>query len=226
MRLQGLIVAVMLVAAPAAVTAATPRETLLDAAFQSRDKAGALAQIDQADRAAAAVLARDPGNDEATFVRAMALGYRAKLTRNRAEALSARRRFEALAAAQPRDAEAIASVGTWHLDSVVELGGMIAGMAIGAKKATGVAMMDRAVQLGGGRAIYSGLAALLRLAIDPADPRGRVLAEQAANASIAQPIDRVFQRSAAVLLVPLKAGNHKEVQKLARLLLPFGRVER
>lgn len=224
--LRTIVAAMMMAAAPVAISAATPREMLLDAAFQAREKPAALAQIERADQAAAAVLARDPRNDEAIFVRAMALGYRAKLTRNRGEALAARRGFDALAAASPRDAEAAAAVGTWHLDSVIELGGMLAGVAIGAKKATGYAMMDKAVALGGGRAIYSGLGALLRLSIDPADPRGRALAEQAATALVVQPIDRVFQRSAAVLLVPLKAGKQKEVQSLAKQLLPFGRVKR
>ena len=226
MKFQGVIAAILLATVPAVLPAATPRETLLDAAFQTRDKGAALAQIDQADRAAAAALARNPDNDEAVFVRAMALGYRAKLTRNRSDALAARHRFDALATAKPRDAEAVAAIGTWHLDSVVELGGMIAGMAIGAKKATGYAMMDRAVALGGGRAMYAGLAALLRIAIDPADPRGRALAEQAAIGSVGQPIDRVFQRAGTAVLGPLRAGKPKEAQKLARQLLPFGRVAR
>lgn len=206
--------------------AATPRQILTEAAFQTRDRAVALAQIAEADKGAAAQLAADAGNRDATFVRAMALGYRAKIDRNRSDAMAARRQFEVLAAADPRDADAAAAIGTWHLDSVIDLGGMVAGMVIGAKKATGLAMTDRAVALGGNRAMYPGLAALLRLSIDPGDPRGRALAEKASTAAVALPLDRIFQRSALAMLVPLKAGDQKAVQKLARQLLPFGRLVR
>lgn len=202
------------------VEAATPRQILAEAAFQTQDKAVALAQIAAADKAAAA----DGVNRDTTLIRAMALGYRAKLTRSRSDALEARRRFEALTASDPRDPEAAAAIGTWHLDSVIALGGMVAGMAIGAKKATGLAMMDRAVALGGDRAMYPGLAALLRLSIDPGDPRGRALIEKARTAAIAQPIDRQFQRSAVAMMPSLKGGDLKAVQKLARQLLPFGRM--
>ncbi|KQX20178.1 MULTISPECIES: hypothetical protein [unclassified Sphingomonas] len=215
-----------LVAMASPLQAAAPRQLLAEAAFVARDKAVALGQIAEAERVAAAVLAREPGNREAAFARAMALGYKAKLARHRGEALEARRLFEALAADDPRDAEAAAAVGTWHLDSVIDLGGLVAGMAIGAKKAIGFAMTDRAVALGGNRATYAGLAALLRLAIDPDDPRGRSLAERAAAAATPQPLDRVFQRSAVAILASLKGGNDKATQKLARQLLPFGRLDR
>ncbi|WP_340315269.1 hypothetical protein [Rhizorhabdus argentea] len=206
--------------------AATPRQILTEAAFQSRDRASALSLIAEADRGAAALLARDASNHEAALVRAMALGYRAKLTRSRADAMAARRLFERFAAADPRDPDAAAAIGAWHLDSVIALGGLVAGMAIGAKKSTGLAMMDRAVALGGNRALFPGLAALLRLSIDPADPRGRALAETASTAAVVVPIDRIMQRSAAALLVPLRSGDRGATQALAKQLLPFGRLKR
>lgn len=156
----------------------------------------------------------------------MVLGYRAKLTHGRGDALAARKLFEAAVAADPRDAEAAAAVGTWHLDSVIELGAFVAGAAIGAKKKTGLDMMDRAVALGGGRAVYAGLAALLRLALDPGDRRARALAEAASVAQAPQPIDRILQRSAILILASLKAGDSKATQKLAKQLLPFGRLNR
>lgn len=229
MNMRG-VIAAMTVAALAIVAtaaqAASPREMLIEAAFHTPDKRAALALIAGADRDAAAQLARPGSEGDAAFVRAMALGYRAKLTKSRGDALAARKQFEGFAAADPRDPDAAASVGTWHLDSVIDLGAMVAGMAIGAKKVTGLAMMDRAVALGGKRAMYPGLAALLRLAIDPADPLGRSLAEKAGAAATPQPLDRIFQRSAAAILVPLKAGDHKATQRLARQLLPFGRLRR
>jgi hypothetical protein len=207
-----------------ALPAATPSQTLSQAAFEARDRAQALALIAEAERGAATLVAADPGNREAVLVRAMALGYRAKLNRNRADALASRKRFEDLVAAHPRDADAAMCVGTWHLDSIVDLGGFVALMAIGAKKTIGLEQLDRAVALGGKRATYPGVAALLRLSIDPADPRGRTLAEMASTGVVQTPLDRIFQRSATALLVPLKAGDKPGTRKLARQLLPFGRI--
>ncbi|RVT95151.1 hypothetical protein EOD43_11290 [Sphingomonas crocodyli] len=214
----------LVIAAP--VRAETPRELLLDAAFDTHDKANALKRIDQAQGAATAQLARTPADRDARLSMAMAVGYRAKLTRSRGEAMSAKRLFDGLAATDPRDPEAAAAVGCWHLDSVIELGGMIAGMALGAKKATGLAAMDRAVALGGGRAMFPGLAGLLRIAIDPADARGRALIDMTTRAQTPEKVDKLFQRSAAAVLAQLRAGRGELAQELAKELLPFGKVKR
>lgn len=216
--------AVMVMAAPA--VAATPRQTLTEAAFVTRDKAVALDQIAQARAAADAQLAKAPRDHEALLIRAMATGYHAKLTRNRGDALAARKQFEALSAADPKDAEAVAAVGTWHLDSVTELGGMVAGMMLGAKKATGLATMDRAVALGGNRAMFAGLAALLRIALDPDDKRALPLAEAASKGTMPTPLDRLMQRYAEALVPILRAGDGEKAQALAKQLLPFGRLPR
>ncbi|MFZ5705105.1 MAG: hypothetical protein ACOY5R_07545 [Pseudomonadota bacterium] len=222
----GLSIAVAVAGAALAgpVQAAGARDLLVEAAFRTRDRGVALERIAEAESLAGKQLLAKPGDEDARLTRAMAVGYRAKLTRSRSDALSARKSFEAIAAANPRDAEAVASVGTWHLDSVVDLGAMMAGIAIGAKKATGFGLMDRAVALGGGRALYPGLAALLRLAIDPGDARGRQLAEAASVATVSAPLDRIFRNAAIAILVPLKAGDGRATQKLARELLPFGRL--
>jgi hypothetical protein len=214
--------AAALLTAPA--LAATPRETLAQAAFATRDKPTALARIGQAEASAKAVLARTPQDREANLLTAMAIGYRAKLDKSRGEAVEAGKRFAALAAADPRDPEAQAAVGAWHLDAVTALGGMMASVALGAKKATGLAAMDRAVTLGGNRAMFTGLSALMRLALDPADPKAPALAEAAAKGSTPTPLDGIMQRAAAAVLVPLRAGDTKQAAALARQLLPFGRI--
>ena len=74
--------------------------------------------------------------------------------------------------------------------------------------------------------MFSGLAGLMRLSLDPKDARGRQLVEAAAAGRVAEPIDRILQRSAAALIEPLKAGNYKAVGRLAKESLPFGRVKR
>ena len=211
-------------AAGCPAVAATPREILTAAAFGPHDKAAALAQVAQAQAASAAILARAPNDREAGLIRAMAIGYRAKLTRSRADALTARRMFDALAAAAPRDAEAQALVGGWHVDAVSQLGGLVAGAALGAKRATGLAALDRSVAMAGGRALFPGLAALMRLSLDGSDPRAIALAEAAGRGTTPTKLDQIIQRSATAVLVPLRAGNAKAAQALAKQLLPFGRV--
>lgn len=222
LRLPIAICAAALVSTP--VAAATPRETLTQAAFAVRDKAVALAHIASAEAATDAVLTRAPRDREANLVHAMAIGYRAKLSRSRADAVAAGKMFAALAAADPRDPEAQAAVGAWHLDAVSQLGGMIAGMALGAKKAAGLEAMDRAVALGGERAMFSGLAALLRLSVDARDARALRLAEAAARGSTPTPLDQVMKRAAGAVLIPLRSGDTKAAATLAKQLLPFGRL--
>jgi hypothetical protein len=229
MNLAGLSIRLTVVAAlflSTPVLALTPRQILTEAAFRTRDKDAALAQIGEAERAAAARMARDPSDREAAMMRAMAMGYRGKLRHSRGDAMAARHQFETLSAAEPRDPEAMAAIGTWHLDSVLELGGFVAGMAIGAKKGPGIEALDRAVALGGKRAFYPGLAGLLRLAIDPDDARGRALIRIAAEAPAPEPLDRILQGSAAAMQGAIRSGNSKAIEKLARQLLPFGRLDR
>jgi hypothetical protein len=221
-RFTVVLCAAALIAAPA--LAATPRETLAQAAFAVRDKPTALARIGQAEAAVNGVLARTPRDREANLLAAMAIGYRAKLNKSRSEAVEAGRRFAALAAADPRDAEAQAALGAWHLDAVTALGGMMAGVALGAKKATGLAAMDRAVALGGNRAMFAGLSALMRLALDPADAKAPALAAAASRGATPTPLDQIMQRAAAAVLVPLRARDTKQAAALARQLLPFGRI--
>jgi hypothetical protein len=204
---------------------ASPRDILADAAFQARSKPAALVQIDQALAAASAALARNPRDRDAALTRAMAMGYRAKLKHDRGDALAARRQFEILVASDPKDPEAAAAIGTWHVDSVNELGGMLAGLALGAKKAVGLAELDRAVALGGNRAMFPALAALLRITLDPEDPRARALAERSVYAAAPEPLDRLMQKSAAAALALLRAGDRKGAQKLAKQSLPFGRID-
>ena len=176
-----LICAVALSAAPAAL-AETPRE-LLTAAFQTSDKARALSLIGQAISAADRILMTAPNDHEAVLQRAVAIGYRAKLTRSRADARSSLSAFEALAARNPRDAEAQMVIAGWHLDAIDQLGSFIARTVLGAKEQVGEAALGKAVALGGNRAFYSGLAALMRIRADHNDVAGALaLAERAANA--------------------------------------------
>jgi hypothetical protein len=211
------------IAAPA--MAATPREILTQAAFTAPTRPAALAQVDAALAGANAILARTPGDAEARLQQAIAIGYRAKLKKGLADAKEARRLMEALVAADPRNAEAHAALAGWHMDAVAQLGGFMARTMLGAKRETGLAELDKALRLGGNRALFPAMAALTRIQTDKGDvATARALAQAASTAATPTPLDRVMQRAATALLVPLRQGDGKTAQALAARLLPFGRL--
>ena len=216
-----LMAAAIVVAAPA--MAATPREMLIQAAFQATDKAQALALVNQAIEQAEAGLRANPRDKEAFFQHAMGIGYRAKLTRKPADAKASRKMFEQFVAQYPRDPEAQIAIGGWHLDAIAD--GFLATTVLGAKKDIGVASVDKATQLGGDRAFFKGFAAMMHIRLDPKNVGvARTLAEQASRGSTLTPLDRIGKRDADALLIPLRSGDGKAAAQLARKLLPFGRL--
>ncbi|WP_426257612.1 hypothetical protein [Sphingomonas sp. DC1600-2] len=212
-------------ATPAFAQAPNGREALTQMAFFARDKAVALDQIASVEAAARVTLARAPTDAEALMTRAMATSYRAKLTRSRADALSARDQFEAIARRNPRDAEAQAACGAWHLNAVVSLGTLMARGALGARKADGLESLDRAIALGGDRALFPALEGLLRLAIDGSDAGAAALLARAAKGSTPTPLDRILQRHAVQLEAVVQGGDAKLIQALAKRLLPLGQIK-
>jgi hypothetical protein len=213
-----------MIATPAA--AVTPREILIAAAFDARDKASAMDLIQKAYNAATAVLARNPGDRDAQIIQAMAAGYSAKLSRNRKGALAAKAQIEKLAQTYPRDAEAQIVLAGWHLDAIAELGGLMARAVVGANRTTGIEALDRAVALDSRRAAAPAIAALMRIRLNSSDvAHARQLAETAMKADAPTLLDVALQKRAALLLVPLRAGDGKKAAALAETLLPFGRLK-
>lgn len=211
-------------ALPVSAAVDTPRDLLVRASFMDRDKASALAHITMARDGATARLRAVPEDRDAAVVRATATGYHAKLTGSRNEALSARDQMETLVTRNPHDAEAQLALGGWHMGAVNRLGGLFARAALGAQKSSGLAALDRAVALGGNRALFPGLSALLRLQQNPADPRGIALVEAATKASVQTTLDRTMQRAATTMLTPIRSGDRKAIQRTANRLLPLGQL--
>lgn len=202
--------------------AETPRELLTQAGFVDRDRGVALARIDKAAAAAGQALSRSPNDAEAAIMQAMANGYRAKLLGNRSQAIAARRQYEALVTRYPHNAEAQAALGAWHVGVIAKLGRFVGRAVAGAQKATGFEALNRSVALGGNRAMFAGLAGLLRLELDPNDARGRALVETASRAPTPTAIDGYVRKAAVAVLVPLRAGDANATKALADKLLPFG----
>ncbi len=222
-RVMTLFAAAALTVAPAAAESA--RDVLTQASFSARSKPAALQSIGEAERLAASVLARAPADREALLMQATARSYRAKMNGSRADAIAARKMFEALAAKAPLDPEPQLGLGAWHMGAVFKLGSMIGRAALGAQKSVGLAALDRAVAGGGNRAIYAGVAALLRLEQDAGDPKGRALAEFASRAGAPTAFDRVMRRAAAAILASIQSGNAGATRTLAARLLPFGQID-
>jgi hypothetical protein len=219
-RCVGASIAVCAVASAIPARAETPRELLTQAGFVDRDRGVALARIDKA--VAGQALSRSPNDQEAAIMQAMANGYRAKLLGNRGQAIAARRQYEALVTRYPRNAEAQAALGAWHVGVIAKLGRFVGRAVAGAQKATGFEALDRSVALGGNRAMFAGLAGLLRLELDPNDARGRALLETASRAPTPSAIDGYVRKAALAVLVPLRAGDANATKALADKLLPFG----
>jgi len=219
-------IAALLILAPLPAAAQSARDLLTQASFGERDQAAALRRIQAAERSAATVLRQHPGDREAVLMQTTALGYRAKLTGSRSDAIAARKAFEAIVARDPNNAEAQLGLGAWHMGAVNKLGRLVARAALGASRGTGTAALDRAVALGGGRSFITGLAALLRLKADPTDSRGRQLAEAAARGTVRDGLDRAMQRAAAAVLAPIRAGDTDAVRAVATRLLPFGSFDK
>lgn len=225
MRILNLAACAAIVAVAAPASAQSARDHLVKAAFSARDKPTALVSVSAALAAADATLARTPGDREAQLQRAIATGYRGKLRRNRGDVQAARKQFEALVAANPRDAEAQMALGGWHLGTIIELGSVVARTGLGARKERGLQALGASLGASGGRAVFPAYASLTRIMIDPKDVAGaRQLAETAVRARVARPEDRIMQRHAATLLPLLRAGNGKAAAALAHTLMPFGRL--
>ena len=217
----GLIGLALAIASPA--TAATPREIMTQASFMTSDKATALGLINQALAASEAILAHDPQDKEAQMQRGVAIGDRGHLLRSPGDAKTARRIFETFLAANPRDPEAHLAIATWHLDTVDA--GFFAATLLGGKKDIGLAELDKAVALGGGRPFFTGFAALMRIRLNPNDvAAARGLAEQAAVAPAPTALDRLAKHAAQQVLIPLRSGDGRTAALLARKYLPFGRI--
>ncbi len=215
----------MIALVSAEAQAETPRELLTAAAFQTADKGRALALVGQAIAGADRILASKPGDHEALLQRAVAIGYRAKLTRSRSDARTSLRLFEALAARDPRDPEAQMVIAGWHLDAIDQLGGFVARTVLGAKAAEGEAALARAVALDSRRAFYPGLAAMMQIRLNHGDvAKARRWAEAAASAATPTPLDALIRRNALAILPALRANDGKAAAAMARKLLPFGKL--
>lgn len=221
---EGRFAAAAVAARDAGDPALAARAQLVAAAYEATSKEQALQLIAEAGRNADAALARNPRDADALVQHAIATGYMAKLTRSPSLAKQSRAEMLRIVAAAPDLAEGWAALGGWHGDAVADLGSMLAGMALGAKKAEAARGFETAMAKDPAGVVYPAYYALMLLRTDKANAaRASALLERAVGLKPRDGFEALMRARAAQLLVPLKAGDAGAAKKLADRLQPFGR---
>lgn len=195
------------------------------AAFETRDKATARALLLAAEKDFDAALALQPGRPDALLQKAIAIGYRAKLERSPGLAKQAKRNFEALLAARPKDALVLGTLGGWHGESVATLGRFIAGTVLGAKEAEAIRFYDRALAAPGADPVIPVFYATTLLALS-ADhgAKAKALLQRSLRTPAGDGFEALLQKNARAILVPLEKGDIVAARAVAAQLAPLGTV--
>lgn len=200
------------------------RAQLVAAAYEAPSKEQALRMIAEAKRNAEAALARNPRDADALVQHAIATGYTAKLTRNLGLAKQSRAEMLRVTTLAPNMAEGWAAIGGWHGDAIADLGSMLAGITLGAKKAEAARGFETAMAKDPASPIYPAYYSFMLLRTDKSNAaRVTSILENAAALRPRNGFEALMRSRAAQLLVPLKAGDTGAARKLAEKLQPFGR---
>lgn len=212
-------------ATPASLIIAA-RSQMAIAAWYTRDRAQALAMIAEAEKDLDAALARTPGNVEAQLQKAVAVGYRAKLTKSPGLAKDALRRFEAIRTAHPDNATAWAAVGGWHAGAISTLGSFMASAVVGAKTSEIDPNFLKAFKLDPNNPVHRSFYALALMDLSKSNGAKAANALQGIGQMPASDGFEALSRAQGVqLATALKAGDMAAAQQLARRLQAFGTLE-
>ena len=199
------------------------RAQLMQAAYLTRDKAQALALIASAEADFDKVLARAPGNGDALFQKAVATGYRAKLTKSAGLGKESRKGFEAWRAAHPENPLGWASVAGWHGGAVATLGGFMASTILGAKAAEVDGGFARALKLAPANPVYRVFYAQTLLDLDKGNAgKAAQLLQGVAQLPAEDAYEALLRAQGVQIAAALKAGDAKAAQALSRRLAAFG----
>ncbi|MGB3724003.1 MAG: hypothetical protein WA979_14450 [Pacificimonas sp.] len=198
--------------------------TLILAAYEADTKDKALKLIGEAEMDANTALALKPGHIGATLQKAVAIGYRAQLTKSPGEAKTARRLMEKAAKAEPKNPLAHTSLGGWHSGAIGELGGFVAGTVLGAKEDRAIAAFDRALALDSGNPVWRTFYAigLIDMGEEDQTEKLRSLLTPAANGKAKNGFERLIRARAKRLLAAL--GDEDALEDAAEASRPFARI--
>lgn len=199
------------------------RALLIPAAYSIRDKAQALAMVTDAETLFDAALAKAPNNTEAQFQKAIAIGYRAKLTRSPGLGKDALQRFTTLRTAHPDMAEGWAAVAGWNAGAISTLGNFMASTVLGAKKSEVEPGFARAMKIEPNSPIHRTIYALAMMDLDKGNAAKAAAALQGIGSLPATDGYEALMRAQGVqLAAALKTGDAKTAQLVARRLQAFG----
>jgi hypothetical protein len=201
------------------------RATLSIAGYQTSDKARALALVAEAEADFDKALARAPGNAEAQLQKAVAIGYRAQLTRGIGLAKDVRRRFEAIRTAHPDNSLAWSALGGWHGGAIATVGSFLAGTALGAKKAEMERCYAQALKLAPAQPSTRTFFAITLLDLDEDNaPRAAALLKGIERLPAEDGFEALLKRQGIELAAALAKGDAKAAQATARRLKAFARI--
>jgi tetratricopeptide (TPR) repeat protein len=201
------------------------RSQLAVAAYETRDKAQALAQVERAEADFDAALAKNPKDRAAQMQKAVAIGYRAKLTKSPGLGKDARKRFETVRDANPDYALAWSAVGGWHAGAIATLGNFMAGTVLGAKPAEIERNFGQALKLDPNNPSLRAIYAMSLLDIDRDNaPKAATILNGIGRLPANDGFDALLRAQGVQLAAALKAGDTKAAQALARRLQAFGTI--
>lgn len=202
------------------------RAQMVIAAFLTKDRAQSLAMIVEAEKDFDAALAKAPNNVDAQLQKAVAVGYRAKLTRSPGLAKDARRRFEAVRTAHPDNAIAWAAVGGWHAGAIATLGSFMASAVVNAKSSEVEPNFNKAIKLDPDNPLHRAYYAMALLDLSKSNAGKAAMALQGIGQMPAADGFEALARTQGVQLAAvLKAGDLAAAQQMARRLQAFGTLE-
>ena len=209
-------------ATPASLVLAA-RAQLVQAAYMTSDKTQALAIIAAAEADLDKVLAKAPGNADALFQKAVATGYRAKLTNSPGLGKQSRQGFEAWRAAHPDKPLGWAAVAGWHGGAVATLGGFMASTMLGAKASEVDAGFTKALKIDPTSPVQRVFYAETLLDLDWKNAAKAAQLLQGVGQLPATDAYEALLRSHGVqIAAALKAGDAKAAQVVSRRLAAFG----
>lgn len=201
------------------------RAQLSIAGYQATEKEQALAMVAAAERDFDAALARAPGNVDAQLQKAVAIAYRAQLTRGIGLAKDVRRRFEAIIAAHPDNSLAWGALGGWHGGAVATVGSFLAGTALGAKKSEMERSYAQALKLAPGLPSTRVFFAITLLDLDASNAaRAAGLLKGIETLPAGDGFEAMLKRQGTELAAAVARGDAKAAQATARRLKAFSRI--
>jgi hypothetical protein len=201
------------------------RARLWLAGYDTSNKARALALVEAAEADFDAALARTPKDPVAQLQKAIAIGYRAKLTNSPGLAKQARTGFEAVRTAHPDLALAWSALSGWHGGAVATLGRFTAGLVLGAKISSFETAAARTLALEPRNPAFRTLHALTLLDISPDNAAAAAATlKDIETLPAADAFETHLRTQGAQLAKALATGSPAQAQSLARRLAAFSQV--